>query len=151
MAVAWEYARFDTPTGPYWLPSAAPRCETANRMRAGEIYDKEIVDAIALFIRPRTAVLDIGCCYGQMSVLFAEMVGTNGLVIAMECSPFCAKLARMSFVERKLDNILLYENAAYDRSGIILPYPEHNIDRDGSFACAGVEPGTTGGYSVCSL
>ncbi len=134
----WKFAKIKTPQGPWWLPTEAPNCVVANCMKAGGFYDSDVAQNLRPYIKPGTAVIDVGCCYGQMSVFFNSFVGETGMVVAVEASPFNAKLAQMNFGP-SFPPIQLHHRAAFSRSGVRLPYAEHDIEKDGSFAVAGVE------------
>ena len=70
---------FETATGRWWLPDA-PSDDVANTIKSGRIFDAPIVREAKRHIRPGTVVLDVGANFGQMTVLFAKLVGPRGHV-----------------------------------------------------------------------
>jgi FkbM family methyltransferase len=79
---------FETATGNYYLPSDAHGDEIACAIKAGRIFDVEIVDIARRHIKPGTAALDVGANFGQMSILFSDMVGEGGKVYAFDADDF---------------------------------------------------------------
>src|SRR5262245_11544041 len=78
---------FETATGRWWLPEA-PGDVVVNTMKSGRIFDAPIMREAEHHIRPGTVVLDVGANFGQMTVLFAKLVGARGHVHAFEAEPF---------------------------------------------------------------
>ncbi len=106
-----------TPLGPYWLPDGYEEDGIVAAMRRGEVHDRLIAERVCAAARSRTTVIDAGACLGQMSCLFAEVVGPDGLVAAVEPDPSLASLARATFRERGLSQVIVYPNAAWNESG----------------------------------
>lgn len=122
-------ALYDT----FWLPEDADNDQIARAIKQGRLHDAEIVETILSYILPATTVIDVGACYGQMSLLFAERVVPRGRVIAVEASPYNALLCRLNFHEHRMyANIEVHERAAWDKSGIVVAYPEQDSGRYGS-------------------
>ena len=66
------------------MPTDAVGDVVANAIKNNLIFEKEIVDVAAKYIKPNTVVLDVGSNFGQMSILFSEMVGEKGIVHAFD-------------------------------------------------------------------
>jgi hypothetical protein len=71
----------ETATGNYYLPSDTPGDVIIQAITAGKVFEPHIVEAARQFIRPGTVALDVGACFGQMSILFSEFVGEDGEVM----------------------------------------------------------------------
>jgi FkbM family methyltransferase len=128
-----------TPKGGWWLPAGVSRDTVAGCVREGRLYDRAVAEALEPYIRPGTVVVDLGCCYGQMAVHFAGLVGPAGRVVAVEASPFNAALARRNFALHGAGRIVLHQKAAFSLGGLRLCV-RHDVVRDGTFACGWVAP-----------
>jgi FkbM family methyltransferase len=79
---------FKTPTGNYYLPRDAHGDLIAGAIRAGRVFDEEIVDVARKVVKPGTTVLDVGANFGQMSILLSNMVGEGGKVYSFDADDF---------------------------------------------------------------
>jgi FkbM family methyltransferase len=131
-----------TPTGSYWLPSGITTDVVVNAIREGLVYDEEIVEAAKWFVEPGTTVLDLGACFGQMTVLFARMVGEQGHVVAFEASPDLCGLLRRNVAENGVAaRVDVREAAVWSAGGEVLSYPFPDWSVFGSYGSFGVDPG----------
>lgn len=85
---ARELSYFETATGNYYLPRDADGDLIADAIKAGRIFEGEIVAVSRKYIKPGTAVLDVGANFGQMSLLFSNMVGEGGTVYSFDADDF---------------------------------------------------------------
>src|SRR6516162_11661232 len=120
--------RLDTPWGPFWVPREPDTDHLARCLREGKVYDEGVVGAAMEYARPGTTVIDLGACFGQFSVILADTVGPSGRVRAFECQPAVLGSLRRTLAEPGRENILLEERAAYDVTGLVLPFPEAAFD-----------------------
>jgi FkbM family methyltransferase len=110
-------------------------------MKAGHVYDAEIVDLARSFVKPGTTVLDLGACFGQMAVLFAQMVGENGRVAAFEASPYLADIVRRNVRENGMaDRVRVHCAAVWNRGGMPFSYPFPDWSLFGSYGSFFVDP-----------
>src|SRR5260221_5584024 len=79
---------YTTATGRYYLPTDAHQDTVANTIKDNLIFDAEIVQVAKKYIKENTAIVDIGANFGQMSILFSEMVGNFGKVYSFEADDF---------------------------------------------------------------
>lgn len=70
-------------------------------------------------IKEDSIVLDIGANQGIYSMAFANIVGKNGVVIAVEPFPEIIRLLSDNAKINKFDNIIMYENVVSDNLGHI--------------------------------
>ena len=75
---------FVTKTGNYYLPTDAINDEIAYSIKHNLCYDEEVVKLGLKYIKKGTTVLDVGCNFGQMSILFSNAVGEKGKVHSFE-------------------------------------------------------------------
>src|SRR5450631_3458938 len=64
---------FKTPVGNYFLPKNCAGDGVANEIKEGRLFDKVIIDVARTFIKPNTAIVDIGANYGQMAIEFSRI------------------------------------------------------------------------------
>src|SRR5580700_4253773 len=56
---------YQTKLGRYSLPSDAPNDVIMLRMKAGQVFEAEIVEALRPYVRQRSVVIDVGANFGQ--------------------------------------------------------------------------------------
>ncbi len=139
-----------TATGRWWLPNVADPA-VATEMRAGRIYDAEVANTAARFIMRGSIVLDVGSYVGQMTVMFARLVGPRGTVHAFEAEPFICELLRRNLTENEVENVVVHEGAVWDEQGKYLPFPEPDMVKLWSPASYGLYPRRTDARLVESL
>jgi len=129
---------FKTATGNYWLPDT-PNCGTCRIIKSGKVYDQYVIDTLEPYIRPGSTVIDLGACFGQMSVMFSKLVGPDGLVIAVEANPDVYEIMEAN-VRENSPNIRPVHAAAWHVSGETLEFPKANMDDllYPSYACWGL-------------
>lgn len=143
--------RYETATGIFWLPTDAPDDVIIQRMIAGEVFEKEIVDEARKYIRPGTVVVDLGACYGQMSVIFSSLVGQDGSVIGFEASPFIFQLYHQNILENKCSNVLCMPFAAWNSSYETLKFMTYDFSHFKSYGCFGIDPAGKGEVEVQTI
>ncbi len=143
---------FETATGRWWLPDA-PSDVVANAMKNDQIFDEPIVREAERHIRPGTVVLDVGANFGQMTVLFAKLVGPRGHIHAFEAEPFVARILQKNIEANGVSEfVTIHRGAVWHRSGLELVFPEPDLERyGGSFGSYGIVPKATEGRRVRSL
>jgi Protein-L-isoaspartate(D-aspartate) O-methyltransferase (PCMT) len=113
-----------TKTGKYYLPTDAVDDVVANTIINDLIFEKEIVDLAAKYIKPDTIVLDVGSNFGQMSILFSEMVGEKGIVHAFDADDWVYEILNKNIkVNDKEDKIISHFGAVYNVDDEILHFP----------------------------
>src|SRR5258705_7962363 len=67
----------ETPNGKYFLPNYE-RDAVISYLIRGKNFEPEIIETAKKYIKPGTAVLDIGANFGQMTIAFSKL--TTGMV-----------------------------------------------------------------------
>ncbi|MGQ9368795.1 FkbM family methyltransferase [Azospirillum sp. ST 5-10] len=139
---------FRTPIGNYYLPSDAPRDSIIRRMKAGKIFEEEVVDVMRPYIKQGTAVLDVGANLGQMSIIFSKSVGPSGRVYSFEADPYICYVLRKNIDENSDGNVKVYNNAVYDKCDDYIFYPEQDFKRFSAYGSYGVDPAAKEGRRI---
>lgn len=121
--------RYETPIGTYVLPAEAPNDLIGRAMRAGEIFEPEVIDLARRFIRPGTAVIDCGANFGQMSLLFAQMAGPHGKVYAIEAQHRVHDILCRNIAANNAATIEPVFRAAYTSTGETFHFPPPDFGR----------------------
>ena len=69
------------------------------------------------FLKPGMTIIDVGANIGLMSLLFSEIAGGDGTVIAFEPSVFANGLLRHNLDVNDCSNVTIYRKAVSDRAG----------------------------------
>ncbi len=142
---------FETSTGKWWLPDA-PGDVVANAMKAGQVFDAPIMEEAKRHIRPGTIVLDVGANFGQMTVLFAKLVGPTGHVHSFEAEPFVGDILKKNVEANGVDRfVTIHRGAMWHSSGIDLIFPQPDLEKWPTFGSYGIIPSATEGRRVRSL
>lgn len=91
-------------------------------------YEAETVDLFKKIIKPGMTVVDIGAHVGYFSILFSELVGKEGKVLAFEPDPANFNILKLNAENRK--NIETFNLAVSDKEGSIDFY--ETLDKTGS-------------------
>lgn len=87
------------------------------------IWESWLTIFMARRIKPGMHVVDAGANHGYYTVLFADLVGKNGRVVAVEPNPKTAQLLRWSIAVNGYDNrVEVFENALGAVDGEILSF-----------------------------
>jgi FkbM family methyltransferase len=139
---------FKTRTGIYYLPVDRPGDAIVHEIANDRIFDEPIVRECSLWVRPGTAVLDVGASFGQMSIILSQIVQADGHVYSFEADQFTYGLLERNIGANVLTNVTAVFGAVYDREGVELFYPEPTFERFASYGSYGIDPRATGGRRV---
>ncbi len=142
---------YETPIGNYFLPSGAPNDIIIRRMKAGQVFEREVVEALAPSITPGSTVLDVGANLGQMSLLFSELAGPDGSVHAFEADDYIHWVLNKNIAANGRTTIKTYQAAVYDSCGSTVFYPEQDFQRFESYGSYGIDPKASSGREVTTL
>jgi len=143
---------FKTATGNYYLPSDAVGDHIANAIKAGKTFDEEIVREASKHIKPGTTVLDVGANFGQMSILFSNLVGETGKVYSFDADDFVFEILTKNIQanERK-DRIVPVFGAVHDVANETLFFPVQDFARFETYGSYGIDYNATTGREVPSI
>ena len=102
--MTWRFKLFRNSYGNYFLPSNAPN-EVINDMKRGIFFDANIIKVAEKYIRPGTNVLDVGANFGQMSILFSKLVGSDGKVYSFDADDYVFEVFKKNISANKCANI----------------------------------------------
>jgi FkbM family methyltransferase len=129
----------DTCTGKYFLPADAYQDVIANTIIMGEIFDESIYETAKRYIKPGTAVLDVGSNFGQMAILFSRLVGDSGVVHAFEADDFVFRILNKNIAVNNCANIVAHFGAVHNISGEMLRFPVQDFERFGTYGSYGID------------
>jgi FkbM family methyltransferase len=143
---------FDTVTGRYYLPSDAHGDVIARAIKANQVFDKEIVDVARAHIKPATAVLDVGANFGQMSILFSNMVGEEGKVYSFDADDFVfAILSKNIDANNRNGRIVPVFGAVHEIPGQTLYFPVQDFVRFDTYGSYGIDYNARTGRKVPTI
>lgn len=145
--------KFTTKTGNWWLPAENTVDLVIKAMRNGEYFESDVIEVAKRFITPGSVALDIGSNFGQMAVVFSELVGPEGRVHAFEADAFVFDLLLKNIRENKCENVETHFGAVWCDDGLELHYPEPNEEQlQGlSYGSFGIDLNTDSGRIVKSF
>lgn len=142
---------FETPTGNYYLPKRTSKDFVAIAMKRGEVFDQPIMDIINTYVKPGTAVLDVGANYGQMSVLLSKLHNNSCTVYSFEAQEMVYDILTKNIAANNCTNIKPFFNAVYDKDGETMIFPEPDLVRFSSYGSYGIDPNAKSGKEVKSI
>jgi FkbM family methyltransferase len=142
---------FETPIGNYYLPNDAPNDIVINSMKNGIYFEREIIRIAEQYIKTNTVVLDVGSNFGQMSIYFSKLTGSNGKVYAFEADDYIFEVLSKNIEANKCNNIQPVFGAVYDVEDKIFHFPKQDFVKYGAYGSYGLAPKSDTGREVKSL
>jgi len=146
-----QLSYYETSTGNYFLPTDAAADIVANTIKQGKIFEKEVVELAAKYIKKNTAVLDVGANFGQMSILFSNMVGETGVVYAFDADDFVYDILKKNVDANNRKNIIPIFGAVHNVLDEILLFPVQDFVEYPAYGAYGIDYTATSGREVKSL
>jgi FkbM family methyltransferase len=122
-------AYYETDIGNYFLPSDAPDDIIARYMRAGRVFEPEVVEIARRYIKPGTAAIDVGANFGQMAILFS---GMGAKVYAIEAQQIVYDILVKNIEANSADIIPIFK-AAYTETGKSFRFPKPDFVQWGAY------------------
>jgi len=141
---------YKTPIGNYFLPKNCTGDGVANEIKEGRLFDKVIIDVARTFIKPNTAILDIGANYGQMAIEFSR-IGPSCKVYAFEAQEMVYRILEKNLKANNAGNVTGFYNAVYDKNGIDIVFPVPDLVRFPTYGSYGIDINAKTGKTVKSL
>ena len=143
---------FKTTTGNFYLPTDARGDVVANAIKADKVFEPEVVNLALSYIQPGTVVLDVGANFGQMSVLFAQRVGSAGKVYSFEADDFVFDVFQRNIAANDLKGrIEPVFGAVHNVPDETLYFPVQDFKRWSSYGSYGVDYNAAAGRAVKTL
>ncbi len=142
---------YKTSTGNYYLPSDANADIVVQTIKANGIFEKEVLDIAAKYIKKGTAVLDIGANFGQMSVLFSGYTGDNGKVYSFDADDFVFEILKKNIIANNKKNIMPVFGAIHNKPNEVLYFPEQDFKEYQAYGAYGIDYNATKGRKLTSI
>ncbi len=142
---------YQTAHGNYFLPTNVSDDVVINCIKAGHIFEPEVVDTAKRFIKPGTSVLDVGSNFGQMAMAFSKLAGESGSVYAFEAQKKVFDLLEKNLAANNITNVEPIFNAVYFESGKTFHFPEPDFVRFDSYGSYNLPLDLQTGQEVVSL
>jgi FkbM family methyltransferase len=146
-----ELSLYSTKTGKYYLPKDSHEDIVANTIINNKIFEEEIVDSARTYIQRDSSVLDVGANFGQMSILFASMVGQKGKVYSFDADDFVFDILKRNIAVNNINNIIPIFGAVHYLTGKTLFFPEQDFEKWGTYGSYGIDYNAKNGRKVKSL
>jgi len=118
-----------TSLGNFYTPAHASDDIVAKAIRAGRIFEPYVIDVATSYAKPGTLILDIGANFGQMSVLFSRMAGSDGMVFSFEAQRYCFAILQQNLAANKCKNARAFYGAVMEKGGQEVSFPEPDLTR----------------------
>ena len=143
---------YKTATGSYYLPVDACNDAVANAIKSNKIFEEEVVNLAAQYIKPGTTVLDVGCNFGQMSILYSNMVGENGNVHSFDADDWVYEIFKKNIAANHKENIIIpHFGAVHNVNDETLIFPEQDFCEFETYGSYGVDYNAKEGRKVKSI
>lgn len=146
-----QLSYYETSTGNYFLPREANADVVANTIRQNDIFDKEIINIASKYVKKGSIVLDVGANFGQMSILFSNMVGENGQVYSFDADDFVFEILKKNINANNKNNITPIFGAVHDVEGQVLHFPVQNFEEFSTYGSYGIDYNANHGREVKSV
>ncbi len=145
-------ACFDTATGRYYLPRDAHNDVIATAIKANMIFDREVLEVARLHIKADTAVLDVGANFGQMSILFSNLVGEHGKVYSFDADDFVFSVLKKNIdANNRQQRIVPIFGAVHDVPDQTVYFPVQDFVRFETYGSYGIDYNATSGRKVPTI
>ena len=89
-------------------------------IETGYFEEAECVTRLQKIVKPGDTIIDVGANVGRYTLLFSEMVGSNGKVIGFEPDPMNFQVLRENMELNKITNAKLEEEYVTDGKGTVI-------------------------------
>jgi FkbM family methyltransferase len=129
----------ETITGTYYLPQDAVDDIIANAIISNSIFDQDIYQTAKKYLTDGSVVLDIGANFGQMTVLFSNLVGKEGHVYSFEADDFIFNILTKNIEVNNCKNTTAVFGAVHNIDDEKLIFPEQDFERFGTYGSYGID------------
>ena len=110
----------ETPIGKFYLPFNAELDAVASTLIRGKYFEPYIIEIAKKHIKSNSTVLDIGANFGQMSMVFSNLVEPNGEVMSFEAQNLVFHFLEKNIEANRCKNVRLIERAVYNKENEVL-------------------------------
>ncbi len=143
---------YKTDTGNFYLPTDAKSDVVALTIIDNKIFEKEVVDLAARFIKPGTTVLDVGSNFGQMSILFSNLVGEHGKVHSFDADDWVFEIFSKNIEANNKQKIIIpHFGAVHNVADETMIFPDQDFKDYGANGAYGIDYTATSGREVKSI
>ena len=147
-----KLAYYKTVTGNYYLPADAHNDGVANAIKNNQVFEKEVVALASKYIKPGNTVLDVGANFGQMSILFSQMVGDDGIVHSFDADDWVYEVFNKNIeANDKTGKIIPHFGAVHNVAGETLIFPEQDFEEFGAYGSYGIDYNAKHGREVKTI
>jgi FkbM family methyltransferase len=119
----------ETTIGNYYLPHSRPQDITSRHMRVGRVVEPSVLEVAKQYIQTGTVVLEVGASYGQMAVLFSDLVGKDGMIFVFEPDEYRFAIVQKNVRANHRGNIRTIFCPALSRGREVTFFHEPDRDR----------------------
>lgn len=112
----------------------------ADVIRGRSFWDIHVFRKLQPYINSDSVVLDLGACFGQMTMAFSKMCAE---VHAFEAHPFQYGLIVKTLESNETKNVICYNKAVWDSDNLSLIYPKPKLNVYSSVGSWGIDPTQT--------
>jgi FkbM family methyltransferase len=139
---------FTTSVGRIAVPCYPVRDVIRQAIVSNRVFEPEIVAAVREWSEAGTVILDVGANFGQMSLIFSDIVGSHGKVISIEADAYVHHVLKTNLELNNKLNIKAIHAAAYSVDSIQLRFPDHDFTVFSTYGSFGLDPSAQNGQVV---
>lgn len=141
-----------TATGNYYLPTDAYEDIVANTIINNQIFEKDVIELASKYIKPGNTVLDVGANFGQMSILFSNMVGETGKVHSFDADDWIYEIFNKNIeANNKTGIIIPHFGAVHNVAGETLIFPEQDFEEFSAYGSYGIDYNAKKGREIKTI
>jgi FkbM family methyltransferase len=143
-----DFTFHPTPIANYYLPKNNENDNIAFFMKRGSLFEPEVIEIARKNIKAGTGVIDIGANFGQMTLEFARLAGSNGRVFSFEAQKNVFEVLTKNIEANPDRNVTAYYNAVYNKAGETLFFPDPDFEKFSTLGCFGLDPKSQKGTAI---
>jgi FkbM family methyltransferase len=137
-----------TPLGQFALPMFPDNDVITQSITAGRVFEPEIVDVARQYVSRGSTVIDVGANFGQMTLLFSQMVGPQGTVYALEADDYIHHVLTLTVHLNQVRNVVTIPKAVHERSGERVFFPDQDFIQFNTYGSYGIDHKASSGRQV---
>lgn len=137
-----------TALGRFALPMYPDNDIISQAIAAGTVFEPEIVEVARQYVTRDSVAIDVGANFGQMTLLFSQMVGPAGAVYALEADDYVHHVLTQTVQLNGARNVVTIPKAVHERSGEKVFFPDQDFVRFSTYGSYGIDHKATAGRQV---